>query len=360
MTQVLVCCGVGGAGKTTTAAALGVGHALAGRRVVVLTIDPARRLADALGIEHLGNAPRAIPLPQASTLGGRLDALMLDRKATWDEVVRQHAPTPDIADRLLTNPYYRALSTRLTGGHEYMATEKLYALAHDGRWDVVIVDTPPSQHALDFFQAPDRIGRILDPRLLGALLRPSQGLLGAATRRVVDVIRRLAGDQVIGDLADFFDLVAGLSAGLRERGAEVHALLRSPACRYFLVAQASSPREHDLAAFLDVLRAQEQHFAGFLLNRTAPPLGLPEADLLAAIPEAPARTPAAAWDETTEALRQAVHRRSVRAAAHAQTAQRLARSANAPVWAVPDVDGGVTDLDGLIRLSTHLPPHPAA
>jgi anion-transporting ArsA/GET3 family ATPase len=354
--EIVVCCGVGGAGKTTTSAALGVGHALAGRRVVVLTIDPARRLADALGLPRLGNSPHRIALAAAEAKGGRLDALMLDRKATFDELVRRDAPDPAVAERLLGNPYYRALSTRLTGGHEYMATEKLHALATDGTWDLVVVDTPPSLHALDFFRAPDRIRRLLDQRFLGALLRPTEGLLGVATRSAVGLVRRLAGEKVIGDLEEFFALVSGLSAGLRTRGAEVHDMLRDPRCSYLLVANAAAPRLEEMLAFLDALRDEGQHFGGFLLNRAAAPLEVPLDRALAAIPPAPPGVSAADWAEVAASLRTVLARRADAVARDADLAGRLAARARAPVWRVPEVEGGVGDLPGLVALSRHLPP----
>ncbi|MCB9662636.1 MAG: AAA family ATPase [Alphaproteobacteria bacterium] len=356
--EVLLCCGVGGAGKTTSAAALAVALAASGRQVVVLTIDPARRLADALGIDHLGNEPQALDLPEVTAAGGRLDALMLDRKATWDALVRTHAGDADLAARLLANPYYEALSTRLTGGHEYMATERLHQLAHDGRWDVVVVDTPPSQHAVDFFRAPARIRRILDRNLLGALLTPSQGLLGVATRRAVDVVRRLAGPKVLDDLVHFFELVGSLAGGLRERSAAVQALLQAPTTRVLLVASAVSPREEDLLDFLGVVREDGLQFGGYLLTRAAAPLGLPAEALVAAIPDGARDVPAEAWAAVRAALADAVHRRARDSARHVATAARLAAAGRAPVWTLPEVDGGVADLDGLRALVPHLPPAP--
>lgn len=356
--EVIVCCGVGGAGKTTTSAALGVGHALAGRKVVVLTIDPARRLADALGIEQLGNTPSPIPLPADAT--GRLDALMLDRKATWDEVIRGHASDAATADRLLANPYYRALSTRLTGGHEYMATEKLYALATDGTWDLVIVDTPPSQHAIDFFRAPDRIRRILDQKLLGALLRPAEGFFGVATRRVVDVIRKLAGEQVMDDLTDFFQLIGDLSEGFRERGAAVHDLLRDERTRFLLVANALAPREHDLLEFLAELETHGQHFGGFLLNRVAERLPASVDAVVAAIPDAPKGIAPDDWEAVRAALTDVTRSRAAAASQHTALAARLATASRSPVWPVPNQEGGVADLEGLLELASHLPPEAKA
>ena len=147
MTELIICCGVGGVGKTTTSAALSLSLAMSGKRVVVLTIDPARRLADALGIAALGNQPRAIDLGGQAT--GSLDALMLDQKQTWDEVIRRFASSDALAERLLANRYYKAVSERLVA-NEYMAVEKLYDLVNSGRWDIVVADTPPAQHTLDF------------------------------------------------------------------------------------------------------------------------------------------------------------------------------------------------------------------
>lgn len=350
MTEVCIVAGVGGAGKTTTAAALGVAHARAGRRVVVLTIDPARRLADALGLAHLGNTPQAIDLDLPE--GARLDALMLDRKATWDDVIQRHAGTPELAARLLANPYYAALSTRLTGGHEYMATEKLHALATDGTWDLVIVDTPPSQHALDFFRAPERIQRILDQRLIGALLGRGGGLLGLATRQVVGVVRRLAGDKVLADLTEFFGLVSELSEGFRTRGAEVQDLLRADSTRYLLVANAAAPRADDLLEFLAALREGHQRFEGFVLNRVLDPLPATP-DAVEAALQRPDGDLGVAVDRVLATLRT----RARDATRHEHLAKLLRERSGAPVWRVPDVGGGIADLSGLVDLATHLPPN---
>ncbi|MBW2256182.1 MAG: ArsA family ATPase, partial [Deltaproteobacteria bacterium] len=222
-TEVLVCCGVGGVGKTTAAAALAIGHALSGRSVVVLTIDPARRLADALSVE-LGNDPRPVSLSELGHQGpGTLDGLMLDRKATFDSVVTRFSPSEESTERLLANRYYRAVSERLGGSHEYMAMEKLYDLVTDGRWDLVVVDTPPTQHALDFFRAPERVHRVFDRSVLPALIQPGKGLIAATTRRVGRVVRHLAGDRVLEDIAEFFNLFSDYAAGFRSRSKAVRA-----------------------------------------------------------------------------------------------------------------------------------------
>lgn len=339
-----MCCGVGGAGKTTTAAAVGVAAAMAGHRAVVLTIDPARRLADALGIETLGNEPTAVPLPGAS---GSLDALMLDGKATWDALVRDHAPSTAIADTLFANPYYQALSTRLTGGHEWMAVEKLHRLVDADRWEVLVVDTPPAQHALDFLQAPERIHRILDGQLVHAILQPRGGLLGAAARGVVDLVRRLAGERVIGDLQEFFELVAGLSEGFRNRGAAVRALLHSPACHYWLIAPADGPRAAELAAFHDALRADGLSLAGVLLNRVVPALDVD--------PDARDAALAALPPEHAQWLRARLADHDARASRHAQMADAVARAVGIAPWPLPEVAGGIDDVAGLAALGAALP-----
>lgn len=351
MTEVLVVCGAGGVGKTTCAAALAVRHAKAGRKVALVTIDPARRLADALGLAGLGNDPTPVTLPDGTTL----DALMLDRKATWDALVAAHARDAETAARLLANPYYQAISTRLGGGHEYMATEKLHALATDGRWDLVVVDTPPSLHAVDFFRAPDRIRRVLDQRWLAALLRPGDGLVGLATRRVTDVVRRLAGEGVLADLAAFFDLAGGVAERLRAHGAEVDALLRGAACRYLLVTSARAPREEEVRALAALLAADGRRVHALLLNRAAAPLTHPEAALIGALPDAPAGVDGMAWDRVRAALTAAVHEAAARARADAATAERLGALAHAPVWPVPELEAGIATQDALTGLADALP-----
>lgn len=353
MTRLVICCGLGGVGKTTTAAALGVAHAREGRRAVVLTIDPARRLADALGVEALGNSPVRVPL-----LGvpGSLDALMLDRDATWSEVIHRHAATPEIAERLLANPWSRAVSSRLSGAHELMATEKLHALATDGRWDVVIVDTPPSFHALDFLHAPDRVRRLLDRRMLGALFETrSGGLAGLATRGLASIVRRVAGEGVIEDLSEFFGLLTGLSAGLRQRGGEVAALLRGSRCHYVLIASATAPREDEVTEFLRALRADGRSFSGSILTRATPPLVAPVSELISAIPACPPGTDTIAWDGATAALRHAAQTSDLRATRDAATVRRMARASGAKVWTTPNVDTDGRALAALSEMATGLP-----
>jgi anion-transporting ArsA/GET3 family ATPase len=353
MTTLVVCCGLGGVGKTTTAAALGVAYARVGKRVVVMTIDPARRLADALGTEAIGNLPVRVPLPDVP---GTLDALMLDRDATWAEVIRRHAPSTDLADRLIANPWSRAVSSRLSGAHELMATEKLHALATDGRWDVVVVDTPPSFHALDFLHAPDRVRRLLDRRLLGALFEPaSKGLVGIATRGLASLVRRVAGEAVMDDLSEFFGMVSALSTGLRERGAAVATLLHSRDCHYILVASAAAPREEEVSEFLAALRADGRSFSGSVLTRATAPLPVPVNAMLAELPKRPKGVDAAGWAHALSALVEAAATHERRAARDAATATRMARMSGAPVWPVPEVDTDSGAIAALGQIAATLP-----
>ena len=361
MTQVIICCGVGGTGKTTTAAALGVGHALSGQRVCVLTIDPARRLADALCRPELDNTPRIVPLDGLTVPeGGTLHAMMLDRKSTWDDIIRRFSKSEASAERLLANRYYRAVSTRLTGSHEYMAIEKLYQLVQQGSWDVLVVDTPPTEHVLDFFQSPERIRRIFDRTVLASLTQPGRGLLGSAARRASRVVERLAGDSVMRDITEFFGLISELAGGFRARSEAVGEILISSDTRYFLVARASAPERNDILGFLETLRERRMHFAGFLLNRVATSPGPEPTWSLKGLPCPPDTTPAqwSAWIAAFSAQQDEVFDRARR---HEDAATRLSAAASdAPVWRVPDLIDGVGSLEKLSRLAAFLPPNTPA
>lgn len=357
MPHVWLLCGLGGAGKTTTAAAFGVGLARTGRRVVVLTIDPARRLADALGMTLEGTEPTPIPLDDIPGAQGSLHALMLDRKATWDEIVRRCSPSDEVAQRLLDNRYYRAVSTRLTGSHEYMAVEKLHELVESGHWDAVIVDTPPAQHAREFLRAPERMRRVLDRRVMGVLTTPGRGLLGSTTRRISKLVQRLIGERVLGDISEFFDLFSGMSGSIVSRNRAVDELLRSEQTHFLLVAAATSDASDDALAFVRELRDRGLPFEGFIVNRMRPAAPDPtELDL----PPAPEDVDIDAWRVAMRRVREmgiAAHQAGLRDAA---AASALGQTGDAPVWTLPDVPGGVADTAGLAALAQRLPPaaHP--
>ena len=243
---VVICAGSGGVGKTTTAAALALHGAQQGRRTIVLTIDPARRLADALGLSELGNEARTVDVAAR----GSLSAMMLDQKGAWDALVERYAPTPEVRQRILGNRFYQHLSQSFAGSQEYMAVEQLYALHHGGQYDLIIVDTPPTRQALDFLDAPQRVGDFLDRKIIRWFVKPYFSA-GWATLRVMNrtvgaLFRRLedaTGLSALAEISDFFTSMSGLFDGFGERVQRVNRLLRSKRTAFVLVA---SPEEQVL------------------------------------------------------------------------------------------------------------------
>ncbi len=250
--RIVICCGSGGVGKTTTSAALALQGAALGRKTLVLTIDPARRLADALGISLLDHRPRRVPdaaLRKAG--GGTLDAMMLDAKTTLDDLIRRHAPTPEARENILRNPIYRYGSRALIENPEYLAMEKLHALEAEGSWDLIVVDTPPTRHALDFFSASRRMAEFLEGNRFLAMMTPS-GRRGMAGGRIIGLglgaltklIERVTGSELLEAARDFFTAFEGMFEGFRERAARMDGLLRSGATGAVIV---TSPEPHALA-----------------------------------------------------------------------------------------------------------------
>jgi anion-transporting ArsA/GET3 family ATPase len=245
--SVVVCAGSGGVGKTTTAAALAVHGALQGRRTMVLTIDPARRLADALGLRTVGNEARAVAVPGPGTL----TAMMLDQKGAWDALVERYAPSPEARDRVLANRFYQHLSESFAGSQEYMAIEQLAELHSSGRYDLIVVDTPPTRHALDFLDAPKRIHAFLDRRVVRWFVKPYFSA-GWATLRVVNraagtLLRRLedaTGVKALVEISDFFNSMSSLFEGFEQRVQVVDKLLRARSTAFVLVA---TPEEQILS-----------------------------------------------------------------------------------------------------------------
>ncbi|MFI5710777.1 ArsA family ATPase [Kribbella sp. NPDC051620] len=271
-TRIIVTCGSGGVGKTTTAAALGLRAAERGRKVVVLTIDPARRLAQALGLTELDNTPRAVADVDAAN-GGRLDAMMLDMKRTFDEVVLSHA-TPEKAEQILANPFYVALSSSFAGTQEYMAMEKLGQLykqsERTGEWDLIVVDTPPSRSALDFLDAPERLASLLEGRFLRLLLAPARGpfrLMSAGVNLAMSVMNKVLGAQVLTDVQTFAAAFDTLFGGFRERAAKTVALLREPHTAFLVVAAPQNDALREASYFTERLREENMPLAGVVLNR---------------------------------------------------------------------------------------------
>ena len=269
--RILVTCGSGGVGKTTTAAALALAAADAGRKVVVLTIDPARRLAQSLGLTDLDNTPRRVELAETE---GELWAMMLDTRRTFDEMVQAHS-TPERAQQILANPFYRTISGSFSGTQEYMAMEKLSQIAAREEFDLIVVDTPPSRSALDFLDAPQRLGSFLDGRMIRLLATPGRGVMkivGAGISLFTKAVTSVIGGQMLADAGQFVQLFEGMFGGFRQRAQETYDLLRSPGCRFVVVAAPEPEALREAEYFCDRLRAERMPLAGLVLNRTHPPL----------------------------------------------------------------------------------------
>jgi len=271
-TEIVICCGSGGVGKTTTSAALAVRAAEAGRKVVVLTIDPARRLAQSLGLGQLDNTPRPVPGIDGSR-GGGLDAMMLDMKRTFDDVVLAHSP-PDKADALLNNPFYEALSSSFSGTQEYMAMERLGQLyeqsTRDGTWDLIVVDTPPARSALDFLEAPEHLSSLLDGRFLRLLLAPARGpfrLMSVGFSLVSSALNKILGSQILRDLQTFIAAFEALFGGFRQRAAQTFELLSSNHTTFLVIATPERDALREAAFFVDRLSEEEMPLSGVVVNR---------------------------------------------------------------------------------------------
>jgi len=295
--RIVVCCGSGGVGKTTTAASLALRAAERGRKVVVLTIDPARRLAQSMGIEALDNTPRPVPgVSTGSTTGsldgvqsldgaGSLDAMMLDMKRTFDEVVESQA-SPEKARQILDNPFYIAVSSSFAGTQEYMAMEKLGQLDKDarasGRWDLIVVDTPPSRSALDFLDAPERLSSFLDGRFMRLLLAPARGparLMSAGFNMVTKAVTTIIGGQVLSDMQAFVSAFDTLFGGFRQRAQRTYELLQADGTSFVVVAAPEPDALREAAYFVERLSAERMPLAGLVVNRASVQ---PDVDLTAA------------------------------------------------------------------------------
>jgi len=279
-TGIIVCCGAGGVGKTTVSAALALRAAERGRKVVVLTIDPARRLAQSMGIEKLDNTPRPVPLPTTKgrrpRTGGSLDAMMLDMKRTFDEVVESQS-NPEKAKLILENPFYIALSSSFAGTQEYMAMEKLGQLhsqaRQDDTYDLIVVDTPPSRSALDFLDAPERLSSFLDGRFIRLLLTPARGparLMTAGLSVVTNALTKVLGAQVLRDMQTFVAAFDTLFGGFRQRAEKTFALLQANGTAFLVVAAPEPDALREAAYFVERLTDDEMPLAGLVINRASP------------------------------------------------------------------------------------------
>jgi anion-transporting ArsA/GET3 family ATPase len=355
-TRIIVCCGSGGVGKTTTAAAVGLRAAERGRHVVVLTVDPARRLAQSMGLTKLDNTPRLIEgVGNGSTdpsQHGSLHAMMLDMKRTFDEIVEAHAD-PDRATQILANPFYQSLSSSFAGTQEYMAMEKLGQLRRAEEWDLIVVDTPPSRSALDFLDAPQRLARFLDGRLLRLLTAPAK-IGGRAYLRVINagfgmvtgVLTKILGAQMLRDVQTFVSALDTMFGGFRERADYTYQLLRAPGTAFLVVAAPEPDALREASYFVERLDQERMPLAGLLLNRVQ---RSPAARLSAAGSQAAAETLQASGSHP---LAVAALRRHAERMQQVSAQRRLAEHFTAahpvvPVAEIPAQAEDVHDLAGL-------------
>jgi anion-transporting ArsA/GET3 family ATPase len=356
--RIVVCCGSGGVGKTTTAAALALRAAEQhGRRTVVLTIDPARRLAQALGLSELDNTPRQVKGTNG-VAGGELHAMMLDMKRTFDEVVLTHTD-PRRAEEIFVNPFYQAMSSTFSGTQEYMAMEKLGQLRARDEWDLIVVDTPPSRSALDFLDAPARLARFLDGRILRLFLAPARAggrsmftLVTASFGMFSRVLSRVVGGQLLSDLSGFVAALDSMFGGFRQRAEQTYRILQAPETAFFVVAAPEPDAIREAGYFAGRLAEERMPLHGLILNRVhevaAPRLAAPES--LAA-----AETLARTGDQVTaDALR--VHATLTRQVAREEAVAAVFTEEHPgiPVAPVPAQPADVHDLDGLRAIGTAL------
>ena len=360
--RVCVCAGSGGVGKTTTAAAVALGMAARGAKVAVVTIDPARRLANALGLEELANEPRRVDPGRLGAspgeFGGELWAMMLDPKRTFDELIERVAADPERAEEIKANRVYRELSTAVSGSQEFTAVAKLFELERDGEFDLLVLDTPPSRNALDFLYAPGRLTSFLEGSAIRALIRPTglgMKVLGRGASPLLGALRRVTGMDLLGDLSTFFGLLGDMTEDFSARATQVERMLHAPTTAFVLVTSAAAPAIDEAIWFRRTLADSGLPFAGVIVNRVhhdrlgdAEPQDV-AAQLAGALPAGLAARVSATLDDYHLLARRDRHNLE-------RLAQTLSddRTAPEPVIHVPQLDGDVHDVDGLQRVAGFL------
>jgi anion-transporting ArsA/GET3 family ATPase len=354
--RVVICAGSGGVGKTTTSAALAMGLAAEGRRVAVVTIDPAKRLAAALGLQELGNEPALVEPGRFAGHGiemrGELWAMMLDAKRTFDELIERLAPDASTRDEVLSNRIYQQLSGAVAGSQEFTAVAKLYELDRSGKFDVLVLDTPPSRNALDFLDAPDRLMGFFEGRALRVFLAPTglaARVVGAGTSVVFGVLKRLTGVDLLEDLGVFFRALGGLIDGFKERAEGVKALLSDPATTFLVITSPEREPAEEAVFFAGKLRDAQLPFGGLVVNRVHSVDGGPPAADVEALEAALGDAKLAGKVARAYAEERALADRDA-----ASIASLRARTGEDDPVIIPQLDGDVHDIDGLVRVHAHL------
>ncbi len=355
--RVCVCGGAGGVGKTTTSAAIALGMAAEGRKVAVVTIDPARRLANALGLDELRNEPTLVPAERLAGAGlelrGELWAMMLDPKRTFDELIERVAPTAERAEEIKANRVYTELSTAVSGSQEFTAIAKLYDLQREGDFDLLVLDTPPSRNALDFLDAPGRLTSFLEGRALKAFLRPTglgMRIIGRGASPLLGALRRVTGVDLISDLTTFFSLLGGMTEDFSERAARVEEMLHAPDTAFLLVTSAQTEPLQEAVWFGRTLIDGGFPFCATIVNRF-------HHDLLSSLEPGVAREQIAAALPADLAERVAANLDDYHALAQrdGRGVERLtAEFGERPLLLVPQLDGEVHDVEGLLSIHRYL------
>ena len=350
--RIVVCAGSGGVGKTTTAAALAMGMAERGLKVAVVTIDPAKRLADSLGLEELGNEPRLVDPERFREHGveitGELWALMLDAKRTFDSLIERLAPDAATRDEILANRIYQQLSSAVAGSQEFTAIAKLYELDQEGDFDLLVLDTPPSRNALDFLDAPARLTGFFQGRAIKMFLRPAGlggRILGRGTGVVFGLMERLTGVDLLHDLSVFFRALGGMIDGFTERARRVGALLEDPGTTFLIVAAPRHDPVEEAIFFHRKLADAGMPFGGLVVNRLHEAGSTDGAGDLAA----------ALGDDLASRVAAAAHELAALAEREAASLERLRdQLGDPPTIVVPELDGDVHDVEGLALVRGYL------
>ena len=342
--RIVVCAGAGGVGKTTTAAAIAMGMAERGLKVAVVTIDPARRLADSLGLEELGDEPHRVD----GDFEGELWAMMLDSKRTFDALIERLAPDEATRDEVLSNRIYQQLSNAVAGSQEFTAIAKLYELDQAGDYDLLVLDTPPSRNALDFLDAPGRLSGFFQGRAIKMFLRPT-GLLGRGTGMVFGLLERITGVDLLHDLSVFFRALGGMIDGFTERARRVGALLEDPGTTFVIVTAPRHDPVEEAIFFHRKLAEASMPFGGLVVNR------------MHAAVETDGPPPAELGEDLAARVQAAAHELAALAEREAACVEHLrAELGDPPTIVVPELDGDVHDVEGLALMREHLFSPPGA